>query len=269
MGNGVAEVFNFQIELKSVAMMRDNCAAKKTWELTSKFANQLRNIMPIKSQSRPELADSSPYEQWYGKKPSLEFVRKFFSHATPLQQGSRLGSMDPAGRSKEGTWVYVGLAERSPGFRLLDLRTGSILETVDAKIDEDTTSRRDALTGLLKPLAPEVWGDKATGEIADEVRSAFDGSYTQRLDLLEAAPHPAEELEESAELAEELTEEPTEEPAEEPADDRTVEPLGLPALDDNEEDGDEALDPDPETTRAFLDQLDQLDNQLRRYRVRR
>ena len=59
--------------------------------------------------------------------------------------------MDPVGRSKEGTWVYVGLADRSPGYRLLDLRTGTILETVDAKIDEDTTSRRDALTGLLKP----------------------------------------------------------------------------------------------------------------------
>ena len=123
--------------------------------------------------------------------------------------------MDPVGRSKEGTWVYVGLADRSPGYRLLDLRTGTILETVDAKIDEDTTSRRDALTGLLKPLAPAFWGDKATGEIADEVRSAFDGSNTQRLDLLEAAPLSAEE------------------PAEEP--------LELPALDDNEADDDEAL----------------------------
>ena len=69
----------------------------------------------------------------------------------PRANGSRLGSMDPVGRSKEGTWVYVGLADRSPGYRLLDLRTGTILETVDAKIDEDTTSRRDALTGLLKP----------------------------------------------------------------------------------------------------------------------
>ena len=89
------------------------------------------------------------------------------------------------------------------------------METADAKIDKDTTSRRDASTGLLKPLAPAVWGDKATGEIADEVRSAFDGSNTQRLDLLEAAPLSAEE------------------PAEEP--------LELPALDDNEADDDEAL----------------------------
>ena len=133
--------------------------------------------------------------------------------------------MDPVGRSKEGTWVYVGLADRSPGYRLLDLRTGTILETADAKIDKDTTSRRDASTGLLKPLAPAVWGDKATGEIADEVRSAFDGSNTHRLDLLEAAPLSAEE------------------PAEEP--------LELPALDDNEADDDEALaaelGPDDET----------------------
>ena len=58
------------------------------------------------------------------------------------------------------------------------------------------TTTHSAPTRAFMP--PAVWGDKATGELADEVRSAFDGSNTQRLDLLllEAAPLSARSAEE-------------------------------------------------------------------------
>ena len=121
-GNAVAESFNKGIELKTVAMLRDGCAPEEAWELAAEYSLQIRNMVTVNSKVRPELQHSNPYTLWHdGTKPNIEFVRKFWSRAVPLQHGKRIGSLDEQGRGKPGVFVYVGLAGRSEGANFLDL----------------------------------------------------------------------------------------------------------------------------------------------------
>ena len=194
-GNAIAESYNKSIELRVIAMLRDGCAPESAWELAATYANQLHNIERINSSRRPELRDKCPAELWnFGERPDAQFIRKFWSGATPLKYGSRLGSLEASGRAKEGTFVFVGLALLSPGFRLLNLQNGKLYETVDCIINEDMSDRRDLLTGFdlkYEHLPAEAWGNDVNGKIALKVRESFDTSGKQELKIFQ----PVESIE--------------------------------------------------------------------------
>jgi len=185
-GNAVAESFNAQIELRTVANLRTGGAPKDAWELAAAYASDQRNVLRINSQVHPELQDSSPDEQWYdGIKPNIEFFRVFWSTARPLDHSKFLGTLEPEGRAKEGIFVYIGPATRSDGFNLLDLKTGKFYETVHATINEDMSHRVDQITNLkLNLLKPDnVWGGADNADMARRIDDSFDMTRTQTLDI--------------------------------------------------------------------------------------
>jgi hypothetical protein len=195
-GNAIAESYNKSIELRVVAMLRDGCAPASAWELAAICANQLHNIERINSDRRTELKDKCPSELWHnGDRPDGAFIRKFWCSAAPLNHASRLGSLEKTGRKREGTFVYVGLALKSAGFRLLDLQTGKIHETVDCNFNEDMSSRRDLLTGFdlkYSHLPTDSWGNDNIAQKAHKVRDSFYTTGKQTLEILEPI-HPAQD----------------------------------------------------------------------------
>ncbi|GKA09245.1 retrovirus-related pol polyprotein from transposon TNT 1-94 [Tanacetum coccineum] len=105
---------------------------------------------------------TSSYELWKGRKPNLDYVRVWGCVAyyrTPDPKRSKLGARGI--RS-----VFVGYAKNSKAYRLLDERTGVIIESRDVDFFEDKFS--NDVENSHTELVPTPYGS-SRGEISKEI----------------------------------------------------------------------------------------------------
>ena len=84
------------------------------------------NIVQIRKDT-----NKTPYELWFGHSPTVKYLRIFGSKCY-IKRGDDIGKFDA--RSDEG--MFLGYSLKSKAYRCYNLRTKTIKESVNVRIDE-------------------------------------------------------------------------------------------------------------------------------------
>jgi hypothetical protein len=84
------------------------------------------NCSPTKA-----LNGRTPYEAWHGRKPTVSHLR-VFGYLTFVKELGHIGKLDDRSTPR----VFIGYAEGSKAFRILDPRTQCVRMTRDVVFDE-------------------------------------------------------------------------------------------------------------------------------------
>jgi hypothetical protein len=123
--NGAAERLNRTLMEKARAMLQDARLPNNLWAEALATANYIRNISPVRSRAK------TPWELFYGSKPSVERLRVFGSVAYAHVPKVLRNKLDPV--SLKGT--MVGYEPYSKAYRIL-LDDGRIQVNRDVIFDE-------------------------------------------------------------------------------------------------------------------------------------
>ncbi|KYM94363.1 Copia protein [Cyphomyrmex costatus] len=114
--NGTAKRKNRYLLEMARCMLIESGLANKYWGEAVSTANYLQNRLYTRA------TGTTPFERWYGKKPSLQHVHTFGSIAYAHVPKELRRKLDE--KAKE--FVFVGYAENAKGYRLLDTSTNKI-----------------------------------------------------------------------------------------------------------------------------------------------
>lgn len=128
--NGRAERLNRTLIEKVRAMLLEHDSPKILWSEAIYAASEARNYVPSAGLKH------SPFERFYGSKPSVAHLRVFGCHASVHLHKSSRDKLD----SVAVTGTLVGYASHSKAWRILlpdGDRTWRIIESADVKFIED------------------------------------------------------------------------------------------------------------------------------------
>ena len=125
--SGVAERKNRTIMEKARALMLDGDLPKQLWGEAVTHACNLMNCTPSSV-----TYGKTPYELWFGRKPSVEHFKVFGCAAYVHINEIYRDKLDP--RAKK--CMYVGIAAQKKGFRLLDLNENRVIYIRDVEFHE-------------------------------------------------------------------------------------------------------------------------------------
>ena len=149
--NGRAERLHRTI-LDKVRMMMLSCSAPTTlWDEFCATSAYLTNLTPSSS-----LQGCTPFELWYGRKPSLGHLREIGCHAFALI---------PTATPKTYTWsrpcTLIGYSPHSKAYRLWDRDSGRIFDSFHVSfiehLDEIPADLSPGTTIALTPESPPSW----------------------------------------------------------------------------------------------------------------
>ena len=98
------------------------------WAEAIATAAYLRNRCPTK-----QLQGQTPYEVWFGSKPSISHLRPFGCKAFPLNKKPSKGKFERSSKP----CVFVGYAKEVKAYRVWDPETRKIVESRDVEFDEE------------------------------------------------------------------------------------------------------------------------------------
>lgn len=124
--NGVAERKNRYLKEMMRCMLAESGLDKKFWGEAINTANYLQNRCPSSS------IVCTPYEMWAEKKPSYSHLRVFGSEAYVYIPKEKRRALD----LKSEKLVFVGYAEGRKAYRFLNVQSGLITISRDAKFLE-------------------------------------------------------------------------------------------------------------------------------------
>jgi hypothetical protein len=124
--NGVVERRSQTVVGMARALHKQRRMSAVFWGETVVTAVYILNRSPTKA-----LNGRTPYEAWHGRKPAVSHLRVFGCLAFGKKLG-HIGKLD--GRSTPG--VFIGYAEGSKAYRILDLGTQRVRTTHDVVFDE-------------------------------------------------------------------------------------------------------------------------------------
>ena len=127
--NGVVERKNRTIQECARTMLSDSKLPKHFWAEAVATACYILNRILI----RP-LTNKTPYEFLYKRKPKVSYFKVFGSKCFVLNTKDNLDKFDP--KSDKG--IFIGYSNRSKAFRIFNLRTNTIEETLHVSFDENT-----------------------------------------------------------------------------------------------------------------------------------
>lgn len=126
--NGVSQRRNRYILEMTRCMLHEKNLPNKFWVELANTAIFLQNMFPTKA-----MKDQTPFEAWYGYKPSLEFLTTFgclcFTHV-PQSKRDKLDK-----RASPG--IFVGYSTVSKAYKVFQPQTGSIVVSKDVHFMED------------------------------------------------------------------------------------------------------------------------------------
>lgn len=126
--NGVSERKNRNIMEMTRYMLHGKHQSKGFWVEAANTAVFLQNRLPCRS-----VKDKTPYEAWYGCKPSLEFLRIFgclcFSYV-PQVKRDKLDKKAAAG-------IFISYSDVSKAYRIYHPQTEKIVMSRDVHFIED------------------------------------------------------------------------------------------------------------------------------------
>ncbi|KAL0559650.1 hypothetical protein IC582_000013 [Cucumis melo] len=126
--NGVSERRNRYIMEMTRCMLHEKSLPKKFWAEAANTTVFLQNRLPTKA-----LKEKTPFEAWYGYKPSLKFLKVFgclcFTHV-PQSKRDKLDR-----RASPG--VFIGYSSISKAYKIFQPQTGKIVVSRDVHFEED------------------------------------------------------------------------------------------------------------------------------------
>ena len=163
--NGVAERMNRTIEEMARTLFNESGLPRFLWAEAVTTAAYIRN----RCVSRSFKADQTPYERWYGEKPSVGHLRVFGSAAYAHIPSSFRGKLD----KKSVRMRLVGYSG-SKGYRLYDPAKKQIFVRKDVVFNEGVFSEDDSVESQndVKPTAVQV-------EFSDGTEPPAAGQETQ------------------------------------------------------------------------------------------
>nr|GEV34256.1 retrovirus-related Pol polyprotein from transposon TNT 1-94 [Tanacetum cinerariifolium] len=138
--NGVAERKNRTVVEMARSMLKSKGLPDNFWAEGVATAVYLINISPIKA-----VWNQTPYEAWYGNKPSVSHLRVFGSVCYALRTGHKHKLED-----KSQKFIFVGYCTNSKAYRLFDPLTQRLSvsrnvvfdENVDWKWKDDNSNKK-------------------------------------------------------------------------------------------------------------------------------
>ena len=145
--NGCAERKNRYLVEMTRCMLTDSHLPNKYWGEAVTTANQLQNILPTGSEGM------TPYERWESEKPKLTHIKQFGCLAYAVTPPERRQKLD----CKAKKYVFVGYAEGTKGYRLLDTETDKICISRDVMfIEGDPHLHNERQTNSADSQPPQV-----------------------------------------------------------------------------------------------------------------
>ena len=149
--NGRAERLHRTLLGKARAMRLSCNAPPKLWDEFCATAAYLTNFTATSS-----LHGKTPYELWFGQKPSLSHLREIGCRAFSLIQ-----THNPKIFQRSTPCILIGYAPRAKAYRLWDVTTGKVFNSFHVTFVEHLQSQpTDLLPGTtvnLNPDAPPTW----------------------------------------------------------------------------------------------------------------
>jgi len=149
--NGHAERVHRTILGKARAMRLACNAPPSLWDEFCVTAAYLTNLT-----ATPTLNGKTPYELWYGRRPSLSHLREIGCRAFALVQTN-----NPKIYRRSTPCVLIGYAPSSKAYRLWDVTTGKVFNSFHVTFIEHLDALPSTLlpgtTAELAPTAPPSW----------------------------------------------------------------------------------------------------------------
>lgn len=116
--NGIAERANRTLMEMARCLLMDSGLPHSLWSEAVNTATYLRNRCPTKV-----LKNCTPFECWFGRKPSVFHLRTFGCKAVALNKKPGRSKLDAKGKM----YVFVGYSHKTKGYRLYDNESKTIL----------------------------------------------------------------------------------------------------------------------------------------------
>lgn len=126
--NGVAERKNRHLVEMTRSLLLDAGLKSSYWGEAIMTAIYLQNRLPTSATGK------TPYELWFGKKPTFHHLKIFGSQAYVFIPKEKRKKLD----QKAELLIFVGYSEETKGYRFLNKRTNKITISRDAKFIEDS-----------------------------------------------------------------------------------------------------------------------------------
>jgi len=161
--NGVSERKNRYVMEMTRCMLHEKELPKQFWAEAANTAVFLQNRLPSKA-----LEDKTPFEAWYGYKPSLSFLKVFgsvcFVHIPQVKRDKLDKKAIPG--------IFVGYSSVSKAYKVYHPQTGKKTITRDVHFNEDEQWKWDdsQRTGrLLQEIKGNSLGEQTTDQWQNEL----------------------------------------------------------------------------------------------------
>ena len=160
--NGVSERRNRFVMEMVRCMVHEKNFPKKFWAEAASTAVFLQNRLPSKA-----LKDQTPFEAWYGYKPSLKFLKVFGCVCFVYIPQNKRDKLD----KKAIPGIFVGYSLVSKAYKVYHPQTGNMTISRDVHFNEEEEwNWNDSQTLLLEPiLSEEKAEEKANEQWLDEL----------------------------------------------------------------------------------------------------
>lgn len=149
--NGRAERLHRTLLDKARAMLLSCKAPAEFWDEFSRTSAYLTNLTPSSS-----LQGRTPFELWFGRRPSLSHLREIGCRAFALIQTS-----NPKVFARSRPCVLIGYSPHSKAYRLWDVTSGRIFDSFHVSfvehLDEHPAKLLPGTTITLEPDSPPSW----------------------------------------------------------------------------------------------------------------
>lgn len=139
--NGVAERKNRTLMEMTRCMLYDANMTNTYWGEALITANYLQNRLPTKP-----LLNDTPFNKWFGKQPDVSHLQIFGCKTYTKIPDERRRKLEP----KAKCLTFVGYAENTKGYRLLDTETNRITISRDVKFLKDNELQSELKTDEIE-----------------------------------------------------------------------------------------------------------------------
>jgi hypothetical protein len=126
--NGVVERKNGVIQEMARVMIHSKNLAQHFWGEAVNIAWHIINRVYLRLET-----NKTPYEIWWGKKPTVKYFRTFGNKCYILRDRENLGKFDP--KSDEG--IFLGYSTNNCAYRVFNKRTETVMESINVIIDDE------------------------------------------------------------------------------------------------------------------------------------
>src|ERR1044072_2860944 len=141
--NGVVERKNRTLQEMARTMIQETNIAKHFWAEAVNTACYIQNRISI----RPIL-NKTPYELWKNKKPNISYFHPFGCTCFVLNTKDHLGKFD----SKAQKCILLGYSECSKGYRIYNIETLVVEESIHVRFDDKLDSDKSKLVEKFADL---------------------------------------------------------------------------------------------------------------------